>query len=154
MAEQAAVNREVVGSSPTGAAINCRMDVSCVALTLNQREIGFSIMETLREQPQLLHPMPCGVTGNISLFESEDSRFKSWRGSWEVSESILCTPPFSYSCSPIGRGGCLKTSDVQVQILSGVPINHTAVAQSEEVLVLETRGCGFKSHSSVARIGM
>lgn len=44
MAEQAAVNREVVGSSPTGAAIYCRMDDWQVALTLNQGEVG-----TLRE---------------------------------------------------------------------------------------------------------
>ncbi len=40
MAEQAAVNREVVGSSPTRAAIYCRMDDWQVALTLNQGEVG------------------------------------------------------------------------------------------------------------------
>jgi hypothetical protein len=42
MAEQAAINREVVGSSPTGAAINCRMDVGRVVLTLSQSEIGLT----------------------------------------------------------------------------------------------------------------
>lgn len=40
MAEQAAVNREVVSSTLTGAAINCRMDDWQVALTLNQGEVG------------------------------------------------------------------------------------------------------------------
>ena len=40
MAEQRAVNAGVVGSSPTGAAIYCRMDDWQVALTLNQGEVG------------------------------------------------------------------------------------------------------------------
>ncbi len=40
MVEQAAVNRAVVGSSPTEAAIHCRMDDWQVALTLNQGEVG------------------------------------------------------------------------------------------------------------------
>ncbi len=48
-------------------------------------EMQVSPTETLREQPLLWHPfslskqtsMPCGVIGNISLFESEDFRFKA-----------------------------------------------------------------------------
>ena len=40
MAERPAVNGAVVGSSPTRAAIHCRMDNWQVALTLNQGEAG------------------------------------------------------------------------------------------------------------------
>jgi hypothetical protein len=56
MAEQAAVNREAVGSTPTGAAIYCRMDDWQVALTLNQGEVGTLREAASRLQAQLLHP--------------------------------------------------------------------------------------------------
>ena len=58
--------------------------------------------------------------------------------------SIPCIPPISHSCSPIGRGGCLKTSQ-RAGSNPARSTNYAAVAQLEEVLVLETRGCGFNS---------
>ena len=77
MAERPAVNGRVVGTAsrkqatnPTETATHCRMDDWQVALTLNQREVGST------PTPASIS-MPCGVTGNISLFESEVSRFES-----------------------------------------------------------------------------
>ena len=112
MAERAAVNREVAGSSPARAAIYCRMDDWQVALTLNQREVGST------PTPASIS-MPCGVTGNIPLFESEDSRFKPWRGSWEVNSRLGHSPVFLPSLTP--------------------------VAQLEEAIALEAMRCRFKS---------
>lgn len=78
MAERSLVKRRVVGSSPTGAAIYCRIRLMAGRSALNA-EMQVSPTETLREQPLLWHPnsVPCGVIGNISLFESEDFRFKT-----------------------------------------------------------------------------
>jgi hypothetical protein len=82
----------------------------------------------------------------------EDFANDAWRDSWEVNSRLgfpywnfSAKPPSSYSCSPIGRGGCLKNS----LCVGSIPTRSTkyaAVAQLAEVLVLETRGCGFNSH--------
>lgn len=64
--------------------------------------------------------MPCGVTGNIPLFESEDSRFKPWRGSWEVNSRLGQSPVFLPFLTP--------------------------VAQLEEAAVSKTVMCGFDPH--------
>lgn len=78
MAERPAVNGKVVGSTPTGAAILCRMDDWQVALTLNQGEVGSTQTPASNCDRSWSHnSLPCGVTGNISLFESEVSRFES-----------------------------------------------------------------------------
>ncbi len=71
MAEQAAVNREVVGSSPTGAAIHCRVDDLESRCESESQRCWFD--------PNLGNQLlPCGVTGNIPRFERGDSRFKPW----------------------------------------------------------------------------
>jgi hypothetical protein len=74
MAEQAAVNRDVVGSTPTGAAIHCRVDDLESRCDSESQRCWFD--------PNLGNQLlPCGVTGNIPRFERGDSRFKSWQGS-------------------------------------------------------------------------
>ncbi len=37
-------------------------------------------LEDMGSTPTLSALMPCGVIGNISLFEREDSKFEPWRG--------------------------------------------------------------------------
>lgn len=124
------------------------MDDWQVALTLNQREVGST------PTPASIS-MPCGVTGNIPLFESVDSRFKPWRGSWEVNSRLGQSPVFFPFLTPVAQleeATVSKTVNVWVQI----PLlctNYAAVAQLEEVLVLETRGCGFKSHQQYQASG-
>lgn len=71
MVEQAVVNREVVGSSPTEAAIHCRVDELVSRIALNDEVAGSSPALAIK---------PCGVIGNIAPFEGEDSRFESWWG--------------------------------------------------------------------------
>jgi hypothetical protein len=117
MVERAAVNRTVVGSSPTGAAIYCRMDDWQVALTLNQREVGST-------PTPASNSMPCGVTGNIPLFESEDSRFKPWQGSWEVNSRLGQAPVFLPSLTPVAQSAEAagsKPVNVRVRLPPGVP---------------------------------
>lgn len=80
-------------------------------------------------------------------------------------------PPVSYSCSPIGRGGCLKHSSCVGSNPTRSTNQRDVIQRSEalvwdqgvvgsnptipticpcdgtaDVLVLETRFCGFKSH--------
>lgn len=74
MAEQAAVNCEVVGSSPTGAAIYCRMD-DWVSRCRSERWRGWF------DPNSGIHLLLCGVIGNISRFEREESWFKPRQGS-------------------------------------------------------------------------
>lgn len=71
MAEPAAVNREVVGSSPTEAAIHCRVDELESRIALNDEVAGSNPALAIK---------PCGVIGNIPPFEGEDSRFDPWQG--------------------------------------------------------------------------
>ena len=69
--------------------------------------------------------MPCGVTGNIALFESEDSRFKSWWGSWEVNSRLGQSPVFLPFLTPVAQpeeAAVSKTVNVRVQLPPGVPI--------------------------------
>lgn len=69
--------------------------------------------------------MPCGVTGNIPLFESVDSRFKPWRGSWEVNSRLGQSPVFL----PFLKSKALCFVRVARNI------GQTPVAQSEEAAV-------------------
>jgi hypothetical protein len=71
MVEQAAVNRAVVGSSPTEAAIHCRVDELVSRIALNDEVAGSNPALAIK---------PCGVIGNITPFEGEDSRFDPWWG--------------------------------------------------------------------------
>lgn len=76
--------------------------------------------------------MPCGVTGNIPLFESVDSRYrfaeasyKPWRGSWEVNSRLGQSPVFLPFLTPVAQSeeaAVSKPVNVQVQIPPGVPI--------------------------------
>ncbi len=69
--------------------------------------------------------MPCGVIGNIPLFESEDSRFKSWWGSWEVNSRLGQSPvslPFLTPVTQLVEAAISKIVNVRVQIPPGVPI--------------------------------
>lgn len=68
MVEQAAVNRAVVGSSPTEAAIHCRVDELVSRIALNDEVAGSNPALAIK---------PCGVIGNIAPFEGEDSRYPS-----------------------------------------------------------------------------
>lgn len=68
--------------------------------------------------------MPCGVTGNIPLFESEDSRFKPWRGSWEVNSRLGQAPVSLPSLTPVAQSeeaAVSKPVNVRVQIPPGGP---------------------------------
>ena len=58
--------------------------------------------------------------------------------------SILCAPSISHSCSPIGRGGCLKTSQ-RAGSNPARSTNYAPVAQLEEAIALEAMRCRFKS---------
>jgi hypothetical protein len=125
MAEQAAVNRAVVGSSPTEAAIHCRVDELVSRIALND-EVAGSI--------PALAIKPCGVIGNIAPFEGEDSRFDPWWG---------CQ---TYSCSPTGRDCRLKNS---LCCTGSIPVRSTRyrdVIQWSRSLVLGTRSRRFKSY--------
>ena len=64
MVEQAAVNRAVVGSSPTEAAIHCRVDELVSRIALNDEVAGSNPALAIKS---------CGVIGNIAPFEGEDS---------------------------------------------------------------------------------
>lgn len=69
--------------------------------------------------------MPCGVTGNIPLFESVDSRFKPWRGSWEVNSRLGQSPVFLPFLTPVAQSeeaAVSKPVNVRVQLPPGVPI--------------------------------
>ena len=119
-----------------------------VAVTLNHGDAGST------PTPASIS-MPCGVTGNIPLFESVDSRFKPWRGNWEVNSRLGKSPVFLPFLTPVAQSeeaAVSKPVNVRVRLPPGVP-NHAAVAQPEEVLVLETRGCGFDSHQQYQASG-
>jgi hypothetical protein len=93
------------------------MDDWQVALTLNQREVGST------PTPASIS-MPCSVTGNIPLFESEDWRFKPWRGSWEVNSRLGHSPVFLPFLTPVAQSAeaaVSKPVNVWVQIPPGVP---------------------------------
>ncbi len=73
------------------------------------------------------------------------------RGYWVILSILLFHTPVAQRV----EAAVSKTVNVRVQILPGVPrVNSefwttkicAAVAQLEEVPVLETGGCGFKSH--------
>lgn len=74
MAERAVVNRMVASSTLAGAAILCRVDDMESRCDSESRRCWF-------DSSLGSHSLPCGVTGNIPLFESVDSRFKPWQGS-------------------------------------------------------------------------
>jgi hypothetical protein len=116
MVEQAAVNRAVVGSSPTEAAIHCRVDELVSRIALNDEVAGSNPALAIK---------PCGVIGNIAPFEGEDSRFDPWWG---------CQ---TCSCSPTGRGCRLKNGMLWVQFPPRVP-KLAPVAQLEEVADLKS----------------
>ena len=68
--------------------------------------------------------MPCGVTGNIPLFESVDSRFKPWRGSWEVNSYLgqsSVSLPFLTPVAQLEEAAVSKTVSVWVRLPPGVP---------------------------------
>lgn len=107
MVEQAAVNCEVVGSSPTGEAIHCRVDELVSRIALNDEVAGSNPALAIK---------PCGVIGNIAPFEGEDSRYPS--GS---KLRVLVGLPNSALVDPIGRGCRLKNAMLWVRFSPRVP---------------------------------
>lgn len=115
MGEQAVVNRAVVGSSPTGAAIHCRVDELVSRIALNDEVAGSSPALAIK---------PCGVIGNIPLKAKIP-------GSSPGGAAKLC------SCSPTGRGCRFKNGMLWVRFSPRVA-KLAPVAQLEEVADLKS----------------
>jgi hypothetical protein len=107
MAEQAAVNREVVGSNPTGAAIHCRVDDLESRCDSESRRCWFD--------PNLGNQL----LGSRRRWQSHLILAQDLAGTLREASYDSCLPSSALtkdkadklcSCSPIGRGGCLKNS--------------------------------------------
>ena len=74
--------------------------------------------------------MPCGVTGNIPLFESVDSRFKPWRGSWEVNSRLGQSPVFLPFLTPVAQSEEAAVSKpVNVRVSPNGDASRTTLAR-------------------------